>query len=125
MRLLTVLAAILTLGISAQAAGDGSFLQLRQSTSSGETHIVGKNVSRGSIVAYVVVAERGTHKAVFHGVYTAGDSLHRNNTVDIGRASLGGPPERLYLDFVRLADGTTQGEAATDDAKEIVGRVQK
>jgi hypothetical protein len=125
MRFLSIVVLTLSVGMSLLAASDSPYLQIQQTTRNGTTYITGTNVSRSQIVAYVVVAERGTQRSVFHGLYTNGDSLGANKAVNIGDASLGGSPERLYVDFVRLADGTTWGEASTSEARELAARFQK
>lgn len=83
-----------------------------------------KNVSKKPIVAYVVVVEIPNHSSVFHGVYTGKDALAVGKTAALGEVAVPIHEVRAFIDYVRLADGTTWGGATTDDAKEISARFQ-
>jgi hypothetical protein len=43
----------------------------------------------------------------------------------VGEVAAPNDQVRAFVDYVRLADGTTWGDAATDDAKEISTRFQQ
>jgi len=117
------------MAIAAQplVASDSPFLHIQQRTQNGQLHLIGENIAQNPIVAYVVVAARGGNQTVFTGVYTAGDSLAAKKSIDMGMMPAGSAeaPAKIFVDFVRLADGTTWGKATTDQAKEIAARLQQ
>jgi len=127
MRLLRVTTLLLAVAVQPLVAGDSPFLRIEQHTQKGQLHLVGRNVAQSPVVGYVVVAERDGKRTVFTGVYTAGDSLAVSKSVDLGTippATAEGP-SRIFVDFVRLADGTMWGGATTDQAKEIAARFRQ
>jgi hypothetical protein len=120
-------AAVLLITAGLSVANDSPFFRLKETTRNGTLQVLGTNVSQSPIVAYVVVFERAHQRAVWHGVYTEGDSLRRGKTVRVGAV-----PEGTYLgrasvtvDYVRLENGTSWGNARTDEAKEIAARFRK
>jgi len=120
--LLITVALFVTTALS--TATSGPFLQVKQTTKNGNVQFIGKNISHQPIVAYVVVAERANHRSVWHGVYSGLDSLPVGQTVKLGEIPAGSVTDKLnaFVDYVRLADGTTWGNVATDEAKEIAAR---
>src|SRR5258705_7015103 len=104
----------------------GPFFQVKPTVKNGNVQFIGKNISHKPIVAYVVVAEWSNHRSVWHGVYGGPDSLPAGQTVTVGEAHVGSAGKfNASVDYVGLADGTTWGDIATDDAKEIAARFQK
>ena len=126
MRSLLIIAAVFVSNTLSTAAG-GPFLQVNQTIENRNVQFVGKNVSHQPIVAYVVVAEWANHRSVWHGVYAGHDSLPAGQTVKLGEIPAGSDADQFKasVDYVRLADGTTWGKIATDEAKEIVARFQQ
>jgi hypothetical protein len=100
---------------------------LEQTTTNGTVRVSGKNISQSGIVAYVVVAERGQRRIVWNGVYTRGDTLGVGKSVTLGDVPIGSSTDlaKIFVDYVRLADGSAWGDATTDQAKEIAARFQK
>jgi hypothetical protein len=86
-----------------------------------------KNISQSAIVAYVVVAERGERRIVWPGVYTGGNTLAVGKSITLGDLPIGSSTDqaRVFVDYVRLADGSAWGDATTDQAKKIAARFQK
>src|SRR6266852_3136330 len=103
-----LIASVLFVAVGVSAAANSPFLRLEHTSKAGKVQFAVKNVSQRPIVAYVVVAESQNHRSVWHGVYTGKDALAAGQTAIVG--------------YVRLADGTTWGDATTDDAKEIAAR---
>lgn len=102
------------------------FLRLEQTNANGSMQLVAKNISLKPIVAYVVVAEDSNHRSVWHGVYTGKDTLPAGETVKVGELpEAQAAKEHVFVDYVRLANGTTWGKATTDEAKEISARFQQ
>lgn len=108
-------------------SSDSPFFRLAEKSKEAKMHVTGKNISHSPIVAYVVLAERGHSRFVWHGVYTGGDALRPGKTVEVGDAPLSNSSEQLNLvvDYIRLADGTVWGSATTEEAKEIAARYKK
>jgi hypothetical protein len=127
MRSLTFAVAVLSIVSGLSGASNGPFFDLKQTIKDGTLFVTGKNISRSPLVAYVVVAEGAHQRSVWHGVYSGGDTLGVAQTVRVGEAAAGSPSEplKVFVDYVRLADGTSWGDATTDDAKEIAARFQK
>ena len=120
-----LIALVLLVAIGASAAPNGPFLRLEQTNKNGEVQLAVKNVSQKPIVAYVVVVESPNHRSVFHGVYTGKDALAAGQSATVGEVAAPHDHVRAFVDYVRLADGTTGGDAATDDAKAISARFQQ
>jgi hypothetical protein len=118
MRSLLITAALFV-STALSTATSGPFLQVKQTIENGNLQFIGKNISHQPIVAYVFVAERANHRSVWHGVYSGQDSLPVGQTVKIGEIPAGADKFNAFVDYVRLADGTTWGKIATDEAKEI------
>ena len=118
---------VLSVAAGLWGAADSQFFQLEQANKNGTVQIIGKNISGSPIVAYVVVAEHAQKRMVWNGVYTRGDSLGVGKSVTLGEITVGSSAEqaKVYVDYVRLADGTAWGDAKTDQAKEIEARFQK
>jgi hypothetical protein len=122
---LWLIALVLFVAVSVSAAFNGPFLRLEQKNKSGKVELAVKNISQKPIVAYVIVVESPNHRSVLHGVYTGKDSLAVGRTARVGEVSAPTDQVKAFVDYVRLADGTTWGEAATADAKEISSRFQQ
>ena len=116
-----LIATALFINTALSTAASDPFLQVKQTVEHGNVQFIGKNTSHQPIVAYVVVAERANHRSVWHGVYSGHDSLPVGQTVKLGEIPAGSAADKFnaFVDYVRLADGTTWGKIATDEAKEI------
>jgi len=127
LRFVRTTAAILLLAASSLIANDSPFFRLKETTSNGVLRVIGTNVSRSPIVAYVVVFERSNQRAVWHGVYNDGNTLPIGKSVRVGVVPAGpylGRPI-VNVDYIRLANGTSWGNASTDEAKDIMARFKK
>jgi hypothetical protein len=104
-----------------------SAIQVDQRVQHGKIEFTAKNVSGKPMVAYVVAARdaKGNLPNVFYGVFTDGDSLRPGASMGIGSASSSRSDLKPLIDYVRLADGWTCGEASTEQAKDAVARFQK
>jgi hypothetical protein len=120
-----LIASVLLVAINVSAAPNSPFLRLEQTNKSGRVQLAVKNISQKPVVAYVVVVESPDHRSVFHGVYTGKDALAAGRSAGVGEVAAHKDQVRAFVDYVRLADGTTWGDAATDDAKEISVRFQQ
>jgi hypothetical protein len=116
---------VLCVAISVSASPNSPFLRLEQTNKSGKVQLTVKNISQKPIVAYVVVVESPNHRSVLHGVYTGKDALAVGQSAAVGEVAAPIDQVKGFIDYVRLADGTTWGEAATEDAKEISARFQQ
>jgi hypothetical protein len=114
---------VLFFAIGVSAAPDSPFLRINKTNKNGKIELVVKNVSHKPIVAYVVIVESANNRSVFHGVYTDKDSLAAGKTAILGQVA-STDQINVSVDYVRLADGTAWGPAATDDAKEILSRLR-
>jgi hypothetical protein len=120
-----LIASLVLVAIGVSAAPNSPFLRLEQMTKGGKVQLAVENISQKPIVAYVVVVESPNHRTVWHGVYTDKDALAAGQTATVGDLTTPEDQSRAFIDYVRLADGTTWGDATTDDAKEISARFRK
>jgi hypothetical protein len=127
LRVLSTTAAFLLLAAGSVIANDNPFFRVKETTSNGVLRVIGTNVSRSPIVAYVVVFQRANQRAVWRGVYNEGDTLAIGKSVRVGAVPAGpylGRPI-VNVDYIRLANGTSWGNATTDEAKDIIARFKK
>ena len=117
-----LIALLLLAAIGGPAAPISPFLRLEQTSRAGKVQVSIKNISQEPIVAYVVVVNSPSHRSVFHGVYTGKDSLGVGEKASVGEVAAPMDQMSTSIDYVRLADGTTWGDAATEDAREISAR---
>jgi hypothetical protein len=117
-----LIASALFVAVGVSAAPNCPFLRLEQTNTARKVQLAVKNVSQKPIVAYVVVVESPNHRSVLHGVYTGKDTLAVGQSATVDEADAPMNQVKASVDYVRLADGTTWGDAATDDAKEISAR---
>jgi len=117
----SLIAFLLFFAIGVSAAPNGPFLRINKINKDGKVELAVKNVSHKPIVAYVVIVKSANNRSVFHGVYTDKDSLAAGKTATLGEVK-STDQINVSVDYVRLADGTAWGPAATDDAKEIMSR---
>jgi len=127
MRCLAFAAFLLWVAVGLSGADESPYFRLEQATTSGKVQVTGTNILRRPIVAYVVVAERSHQRVVWQGVYTGSDTLGAGKTVTLGDIAASATLEqvKVFVDYIRLGDGTTWGDAETDQAKEITARFQK
>ena len=117
----------LLVAAAAFATASSPFFHLELTNKDGKIHVVGKNTSHSPLMAYVVVAERGHMRTVWKGNYTQDSALGVDKTVNVGELALESTSEQAHVsvDYVRFADGTAWGVAATDEAKAIAASYQK
>lgn len=125
MHVLRTVSVALLIAIGLAGASDSPYFGLKQTTAKDKVQLTGTNISQTPIVAYVVVLERAHQRVVWHGVYTGGDELGAGKTVEVGEVPLGMEHVEVTVDYVRLSDGTTWGNATSDEAKEIAARFRK
>ncbi len=113
---------VVFVSVCASAGSSSPFLRLEQVNRAGKMRLAVKNISQRPIVAYVVVVESENHRSVLHGVYTGKDTLAVGKTATLLETAAPVDQMKISIDYVRLADGTTWGDASTDDAKEISAR---
>ena len=110
----------------AQSKGCSAFITTSETEHGSTALIKARNVSHLPIVAYVITntpSTNGDTKSYsLHGVFTGGDSLHRGQVMQLGSVPRRQVKGLLQVDYVRLADGTACGAAATQDAKQIAAR---
>lgn len=123
-----ILTPILLFGVraSARTTACSTFIKTSESNRGGQTIIRARNVSKKPIVAYVVTnhpAVANDYKSyTFRGVFTDGDSLHPRQVMPLGTISRRARNGLLQVDYVRLMDGSTCGEAVTPEAQEVMTR---
>jgi hypothetical protein len=113
--------------VGAVASSDCPFLALKQVPKNGHIHVVAKNVTKQPILAYVVVGDSGSQHSVWKGVFSEGSMLKEGHSFDIGEAPgvSNANSTRIFVDYVRLTDGTSWGPASTQEAKEVIASFQK
>jgi len=121
----TAVALLLAAGLS--VASDSPFFRLKETRKNGKVQVLGTNICHSPIVAYVVIFERSNQRTVWHGIYKDGDSLDTGKTVRVGALPDGSYMGRatVSVDYIRLANGTTWGDAQTDEAKAIVAQFRQ
>jgi hypothetical protein len=126
MRRLMLVVVLISVAAKLPGAGPSPFFLLAETVKNGSIHITGKNISGKAIVAYVVVADSAHQRTVWHGVYTEGDTLRTGAKITVGDIPVGPSSAQVnvVVDYVRLADGTTWGDAATDQSRDISARYQ-
>lgn len=120
-----LIALVLFVAKSPSAAPNSPFLRLQETDENGKVQFGVKNISEKPVIAYVVVVESPNYRSVFHGVYTGKDALGVGQTATMGEVAASVDQVKAFVDYLRLADGTTWGDAATDDAKEISARFRQ
>jgi hypothetical protein len=127
MKSLVLAVALLTATAGLPAANRNPFFRIAQLTKNGKVRVTGINTARKSIVAYVVVAERQHKRVVWNGIYTGQDRLGAGEKITFDAIPVDSNPRELkvFVDYVRLADGTAWGEAQTDEARTAISRFQK
>jgi len=108
---------------------ESPYLKLNQTTKDGVIQIAAKNVSGKPIVAYVVVVQQGKGQSttVHHGVYSGKDQFAVGQTVQVAKLEtrLMSGDLKVFVDYVRLADGTVWGDPVTEQGKEVAARFKK
>lgn len=127
MHVLRTTGAALLIVLGLAGASDSPYFRLKQTTTKDKVQFTGTNIASTPIVAYVVVFERAHQQVVWQGVYTEGDKLGTGKTIEVGAVPVGTALEqaKVSVDYIRLADGTSWGDATSDAAKEIAARFQK
>lgn len=117
-------------GFYFSGARTNPYLRLSESTKNGKVQLVPENTSGRPIVAYVVavVRRRGSlnQEKVYAGVYTGKDSLPSGKSIQLAqwetRMMSNAPTPHLFVDYVRMADGTAWGNCVTEQGKEVAAR---
>ncbi len=124
-------ACVLALGsISTLLSGaESPYLKLSQTIKDQAIRNEAENVSGKPIVAYVVTIEhsKGQSTTVHYGVYSGKDQFAAGRSVQVAtlEARLISGELKVVVDYVRLADGTTWGDSATEQGKEVAARFSK
>lgn len=106
-----------------------SALQILERRKDAKTHVMAKNASSSPLVAYVLTggeksADRSRTK-VYSAVYSGSDSLAPGESIEIDVQQDAASPLNVIVDYVRLADGWSCGNAVTEEAKKIAARFQR
>jgi hypothetical protein len=114
------------------SGADSPYLKLNQTTRDGVIHLAAENISGKPIVAYVVAIEHnkesgGQATTVHYGVYSGKDQFAAGATVRVADSEtrLISGELKVFVDYVRLADGTVWGDPMTEQGKEVAARFKK
>lgn len=113
-------------GADVSGADTNPYIKLTHVIKDGTVRISAKNISQKPIVAYVVALEDGGQATTHHDFYAGRDSFGPGKTIQLIFAlqSVSGMP-RVFVDYVRLADSSTWGNAVTDEGKDVAASFQK
>src|SRR5260370_36137222 len=98
---------------------------LTQTAKDGTLRVSAKNISRKPILAYVVAFENGGQATTHHDSSTGRDAFGPGKTIDIVFAVSPSTTPNVFVDYVRLSDRSSWGNAITDDAKDVAASFQK
>jgi len=102
------------------------FVKLGHEMKDGTVRITLKNISKKPIVAFVVALDDGTQATTHHKYYGGRNLFEPGKTVELVFAvqSASSTP-RVFLDYVRLTDSSTWGNAVTDAGKDVAASFEK
>ncbi len=110
-------------------AADSPYLKLNRATTGGQIEVAVENISGKPVVAYVVAVQHsnGQSSTVSYGVYTDGDHLAPGALIGVAKVDSRSVSGELtaYVDYVRLADGTSWGDTVTEQGKLVAARFRK
>jgi len=118
-----------SISVTLLGAECGSAIKVNEQRRKGQVHILAKNSSHTPLVAYVLAGENnsadGSPTKVYSGVFSGPSTLAPGKSieVDVRQGDLARP--HLFVDYVRLADGWTCGNAVTEDAKKVAARFER
>jgi hypothetical protein len=131
MRVTLCLFVFASIGFSFSGADSNPYLKLSEFRKDGKVRLVAQNIAGKPIIAYViaVVRRKGGHDEqtnVYSGAYTGKDTLASGKSIDLAewdtRLMSSSPTPNIFVDYVRLADGTTWGNSATARGKEVAAQ---
>ena|ERR1700730_13540115 len=130
MRILSLTAALLSIsfampGAERIVAENNPYVRLTQTIKDGTLRVSAKNISRKPILAYVVAVENGGQATTHHDFFTGRDAFGPGKTVEIVFAVSPSTTPNVFVDYVRLSDNSSWGNAITDDAKDVAASFQK
>src|SRR5438270_147285 len=96
------------------------YVKLTQVMKDGTLHVSVKNISRKPVLAYVVTLDNGGQITTHRDYFTGRDVFAPGKTVELVFAvpSASATP-KVFVDYLKLADKSTWGNAVTDDGKEV------
>jgi hypothetical protein len=100
------------------------YIRLTQVVKNGTIRVTAKNISRKPIVAYVVALQDGSQSTTHHDFFTGRDAFAPGKTIELVFAVHSSSDPKLFVDYVRLADNSTWGNAVTDAAKDVAASFQ-
>jgi hypothetical protein len=132
MRLAIFTATLFSLCFGASAAtvpgtATNPVLKLTQETKDGTIRVTLKNISKKPISAFVVALDDGTQSKTTHHKYYGGRTqFEPGKTVDLVFAvHTASTAPNVFVDFVRLSDGSAWGSAVTDAGKDVAASFEK
>ena len=119
-------AALFSMCLGLPGADTNPYLKLTSVIKDGKVRVSAENISHKPMVAYVVAFEDGGKSATSHGVYSGKDVFAPGTTVEIvlDVNSLSNS-SKIFVDYLRFADGSSWGAPVTQDGKEVAARFQK
>ena len=129
MQKLLVCLIALTSAATILCGAESPYLKVNQSTKDGKIQVAAENISGKAIVAYVVVIQHsnGQSTTVHSSVYRGSDQFGAGKTAEVENLdtrNISGEL-RVFVDYVRLADGTVWGDPVTEQGKEVAARLSK
>jgi hypothetical protein len=115
------------IGFCFSGSDTNQYLKLSEFRGNGKTRLVARNTSGRPVVAFVVAAvHRKTGQedttSVYSAVYSGKDNLASGKSINVGEWDTHETPPNVFVDYVRLADGTTWRNSVTEQGKEIAAR---
>jgi len=108
---------------------ESPYLKLNQSAKDGKIQVAAENISGKPIVAYVVVIQHsnGQSTTVHSSVYSGSDQFGAGKTAEVDNLDIRNISGelRVFVDYVRLADGTVWGDPVTERGKEVAAQLSK
>src|SRR6266550_570972 len=101
------------------------YIKLTQVVKDGTVRVSMKNISHKPVLAYVVALDDGSQLTTHHDTFRGRDAFAPGKTVELVFAV---PPNssapKVFVDYVRLSDKSTWGNATTDDGKDVAASFQ-
>jgi hypothetical protein len=111
------------------SGAESPYLKLTQVTNDQVIRIAAQNVSEKPIVAYAVAIQHsnGQSTTVHYAVYSGQDQFAVGGVVSVANLEtrLISGELKIFVDYVRLADGATWGDPVTEQGKEVAARFKK
>jgi hypothetical protein len=130
MRILLLTATLLSVSLAMPGAErivaeNNPYVRLTQTIKDGTLRVTAKNISHKPILAYVVAVENGGQATTHHDFFTGRDAFAPGKTVEIVFAVSPSTTPNVFVDYVRLSDRSSWGNAITDDGKDVAASFQK